>query len=232
MSTAVIMTGHARTFATCIHTFKWHVARHYADPSFYVSTVRDEDSAGMEPLLRKLFPSAPVYIEQIEAQPNIPEPAEPVRFEPYARSVPVQAVLRQLWQNERGWELYKRTATVEAKTFIRVRPDLYFHSLSNPPLGDPFPHTAFTPKWGRFGGVNDRFAIMGRAAAEYYLTAFSYMPTAMSAGCPLHPESLVMAAMELRGCNIDDSLSVQFSTWRKDGQHRPPEIMAVDLLDA
>jgi len=232
MSTAVIMTGHARTFATCVHTLKWHILRHYPNCAFYVSTVKDEDSAGMEPLLRKLFPFSPVHIEQIEAQPDIPEPVEAVRFEPYARSVPVQAVLRQLWQNEQGWELYKRSAKVESATFIRVRPDLFFHSLRNPPLGELFPHTAFTPNWGRFGGCNDRFAIMGRAAAEYYFTAFSYMQTALAAGCPLHPESLVRASMELRGCNIDDSLSVQFSTWRKDGQHRPPEIMAVDLMDA
>jgi hypothetical protein len=228
MSTAVIMTGHARTFATCIHTLKWQVLRHYAAPAFYVSTIKDEDSAGMEATLRKLFPGAAVSVEAIDAQPDLPEPVEPVRFEPYARSVPMQAVLRQLWQLEQGWKLYERLGSEES-TFIRVRPDLYFHSFE-PPAQFVDAETCHSPRWGTFGGINDRFAVMGEQAAWAYFTAYSFMPKAMEKGCPIHPESLVKAAVTLRGCRSVTQLKTEFSTWRKDGQHRPPEILPWDLL--
>jgi len=232
MSTAIIMTGHARTFATCIHTFKWHVARHYADPAFYVSTIKDEDSEQMQAILRKLFPGAPVSMEAIEAQPDLPEPHEPVRFEPYARSVPLQAVLRQLWQLEHGWKLYQRLGRETEDTFIRVRPDLYFHDFVPPEINPPGADWCYTPWWGAFGGVNDRFAVMGELAANMYFTAYSYIPHAIEHGCPLHPESLVKAAMVLRGCTVVDRLRTEFSTFRKDGQHRPPEITPWDMAHA
>lgn len=231
MSTAIIMTGHARTFATCIHTLKWHVLRHYADPAFYVSTIKDEDSEPMQAALRKLFPGAPVNMEAIDAQPELPEPAEPVRFEPYARSVPLQAVLRQLWQLEHGWKLYQRLGRETERTFIRVRPDLFFHSFEAPPaqIDDD---KCYTPWWGRFGGINDRFAVMGEYAAGMYFTAFSHIQHAQAAGCPLHPESLVKAAMVMRDCVVVDRLKTEFTTLRKDGQHRQPEIMPWDLAHA
>ena len=230
MSTAVIMTGHARTFATCIHTLKWQVLRHYPAPAFYVSTIKDDDSAGMEATLRKLFPGAAVNVEAIDSQPDLPEPVEPVRFEPYARSVPMQAVLRQLWQLEQGWKLYERLGGEES-TFIRVRPDLYFHSFE-PPAQFVDAETCHSPWWGRFGGINDRFAVMGEQAAWAYFTAFSHMPKALEQGCPIHPESLVKAALTLRGCRSIDRLKTEFTTLRKDGQHRPPEILPWDLAHA
>lgn len=223
------MTGHARTFATCIHTFKWHVARHYGDLAFYVSTIKDEDSAGMEATLRKLFPGAPVNTETIEAQPDLPEPHEPVRFEPYARSVPLQAVLRQLWQLEHGWKVYQRMGRENEDTFIRVRPDLFFHSFEPPPV-EIDADKCYSARWGRFGGLNDRFAVMGEQAAWAYFSAYSFIPKALEAGCPLHPESLVKAALTLRACQSVDTLDVWFSTWRKDGQHRPPEVLPCDLV--
>lgn len=231
MSTAVIMTGHARTFATCIHTLRWHVLRHYADPAFYVSTIKDEDSAGMETMLRKLFPGAPVSVEMIDAQPDLPEPPEPVRFEPFARSVPLQAVLRQLWQLEHGWKLYQRVGRETEDTFIRVRPDLFFHSFEPPPvqIDADVCHSVW---WGRFGGLNDRFAVMGEQAAWAYFTAYSFIPKAQEHGCPLHPESLIKASLLLHGCKSVDRLKCEFSTYRKDGQHRPPEILPWDLAHA
>ena len=232
MSTAVIITGHARTFATCIHTLKWHVLRHYPDCTFYVSTVRDADSEGMEATLRELFPTSPVWVDMVDTQPELAEPFEPVRFEPYARSVPVQAVLRQLWQNERGWSMLQDHREDESPTVIRVRPDLFFHSFEPPHPQVTFPTDAATPWWGRFGGVNDRFAILGRKAAQCYFTAYSYIPIAMKQGCPLHPESLVLAAMDLRGCAVTAKLQTEFTTLRKDGTSRPPEIAAWDLAHA
>lgn len=229
MSTAVIITGHMRTFATCVHTIKWHVLRHYSDPAFYVSTVRDEDAESYK-ILHELFPGAPVRVDIVDEQPQLEEPPEPVRFEPYARSVPLQAVLRQLWQLERGWQLYERNCRETEDQIIRVRPDLFFHSFKHP--GTVAGVEAITPAWGRFGGVNDRFAVLGVFAARHYFTTFGKLARLQSKGCPLHPESLVMASLEDGQCNHEDILAAEFTTYRKDGSHRPPEFSPVDFLHA
>lgn len=229
MNTAVIITGHMRTFAACLPTLKWHVFRHYPGAAFYVSTIKDEDAPSAE-LLREHFPDAPVYIDAIGNQPDLPEPPEPVRFEPYTRSVPLQNVLRQLWQLEQGWELMLAKAHVEPDCVIRVRPDLFFHNFEQP-FG-PAHDSCYSPWWGRFGGINDRFAVMGYKAAQAYFTTYSRIPELQALGCPLHPESLVKASLLARGCESIDRLKTEFTTTRKDGQHRPPEILPWDLAHA
>lgn len=228
MSTAVIITGHARTFQNCIPTLRWHVLRHYEPLSFYVSTVKDEDSRGMYATLHALYPGAAVHIDEIDAQPDLPEPAEAIRFEPYARSVPVQAVLRQLWQLEQGWKFFEEAKHDDPDVVIRVRPDLFWHDFSRVEVD--YPNQAFVPAWGCFGGVNDRFAVLGARAARAYFTTYSQIPTLMGYGCPLHPESLVKAALEYGGAQVSRDMVAVFSTLRKDGQVRPPEFSHVDLI--
>lgn len=216
----VIYSGHMRTFAGCAHSQRWHVLRHF-DCAFYVSTVRDEQAETYK-LLHDLFPGAPVHVEIIDAQPDLPEPAEPVRFEPYERSVSVQAVLRQLWQLERGWKL-REDAAGNAQIVIRMRPDIFFHSWR---FYLPSAYEVATPYFGRFGGFNDRFAIMGANVAPAYFQTYSAIADLMRAGCPLHPESLVKAACE---GYVHTSLMTEFTTMRLDGQHRPPEVSIFDL---
>jgi hypothetical protein len=228
MSTAVIISGHMRTFRQCLPTLRWHILRHYPDAAFFVSTIKDEQSADAE-LLREWFPAAQVEIEVLAAQPVLPEPFEQIRFEPYARSVPLQAVLRQLWQLEQAWALYKRSRRDDAHTFIRVRPDLYFHSGLDQKITPDADH-ACVPWWGSFGGINDRFAIMGRVAAINYFHAYGNISGEEK--CPLHPESLVMAALHRGGCKISRKLPILFSTARLDGTTRPPEIMPWDIAHA
>jgi hypothetical protein len=228
MKTAIIITGHMRTFVHCVHTLRWHVCRHFrkGEISFYVSTIADQDASSAE-ILRELFRDSEVFVDRLKEQPLLPEPLEAVRFEPYARSVAVQAVLRQLWQLQQGWDLFRKNRSGNETHIVRVRPDLYFHDCE---WHDD--NTIQTPWWGRFGGVNDRFAICPADHAADYFTAYSFIPEAMAAGCPLHPESLVRAACELRGAPLTRRLKTTFSTWRKDGQHRPPEIAPWDLAEA
>lgn len=229
MSTAVIITGHMRTFRVCAHTLKWQVMRHYKDPAFYVSTVEDEDADSVD-LLHDLFPGAPVHVDLVEKQPELEEPAEPVRFEPYARSVPLQAVLRQLWQLERGWMLWERNQRQSESVVLRIRPDIFFHSFKHP--GTVAGTEVIVPWWGAFGGVNDRCAVLGLFAARHYFTTYSKITKLQRWGCPLHPESLVMASLEYGGCGIERTLKTEFTTYRKDGQHRPPEITPIDMAHA
>lgn len=225
MQTAdVIYTGHMRTFAQCIHSQRWQVLRHYDVAAFYISTVKDEDTDSWK-ILNELFPGVPVYLDIVDEQPTLPEPPEPVRFEPYARSVPAQAVLRQLWQLQRGWDLRNRSGG-SAPVVIRLRPDLFFHSFRKPEIDL---ESVATPYWGRFGGVNDRFAVMGCEAAHDYFSTFSRIGRLLDVGCPLHPESLVKASLEMFKQTIKDTMQTEFSTLRKNGEVRGPEVSPFDF---
>lgn len=139
-------------------------------------------------------------------------------------------------------------------TIIRLRADLWFHSFDLPHFKGPeFRHEetleeafrrvnhpdktpcageCFTPPWGEFGGINDRFAIMGPAAARYYFTVFDRIPELLASGCPFHPESLVAASLELGNVSLHRTLKTFFSTERLDGNRRWPEITPMDMLHA
>lgn len=259
MKTAVLYTGHMRTFAQCLPTQKWQVLRHYApDLTFYVSTIKDEDAESWR-LLEKHFPGCPVYVEVVPEQPHIPMPAgapDESRWvsgacfthEPFAISVPPQAVLRQLWQLNETWKLYRRSGDFGHTTFLRMRPDTWMqgfvpkHALPRlipPPdawYSMPSDHAgenvAETPWWGRFGGINDRMAVLGEKAAEAYFTTFARLPELIAAGCPLHPESLVCASLTAAGCPPSHKLKAEFSTLRKNGECRSPEISPIDFVHA
>lgn len=233
-----------RSFERCLPALHWHVFRHFPGAEFYVSTVKDEN-ATKATLLRDRYPGARVEIEVVKEQPEFPlPPGQPgwklggfYTHEPYAISVHPQAVLRQLWQLEQVWKLYATSNVIPAggaavhDLVIRCRPDLYFQSS---PFSfftkDDFPeeHEALTPWWGRFGGVNDRFALLGAEAAEAYFTTFSQRETLINGGCPLHPESLIKAAVEEKSGECSP-LAVEFSTLRENGEMRAPEISAIDL---
>lgn len=138
------------------------------------------------------------------------------------------------------------------ETIIRLRADIWFHSFEDPQercltrycaeTGKVDGHVqmqvavsefqCFTPPWGEFGGINDRFAIMGPAAARYYFTVFDRIPELLSSGCPFHPESLVAASLELGNVSLHRTLKTFFSTERLDGTRRWPEITPMDMLHA
>lgn len=231
MTSAIIITGEIRTLDKCLPNLWWFCFRYFPDAHVFVSTVKDGNSHKAA-LLRKYFQN--VTIEEVDAQPDFPDlkPWTPGQFyshEPYAISVTPAAVLRQLWQLEKGWQLYLQSG-IEAEVVIRCRPDLWFHDFdSGTEWLNPFPTDAFVPNWGAFGGIPDRFAILGRTAAESYFTTFSHHSRLMNIGCPLHPESLVKAALDSGGCKIIPSKFI-FSTLRMDGTMRPPEIVASDFL--
>jgi hypothetical protein len=265
MKTAVLISGHIRSFERCLPTQHWHVYRHFPGADFFVSTIEDTDAKKAE-LLRVKYPGARVEIEAVKEQPDcvaemrmkgveLPASWQPPRghpnhgsiarrdieyfytHEPYAISVHPQAVLRQLWQLQRCWELFtSKVAATDYDLIIRCRPDLYFHSFTAPDIvrmmqnetvivdGDPL--GSCTPFWGEFGGRNDRFALLSKDAAWMYFTTYARIPDLWEKGCPIHPESLIGASLE---AHANHKLFAEFSTLRSDGQMRPPEITRVDL---
>lgn len=108
---------------------------------------------------------------------------------------------RALYSLEKVTELWQGQAGPN-DLFIYLRPDMIYH--------DPFPFEEFaqklrregekmliTPDWALYDGLNDRFAIMGRAAAEAYgfrLKIISKYFEQMKS--PLHAEKLLKFTAE------------------------------------
>ena len=114
--------------------------------------------------------------------------------------------------------------------FIRCRSDLHFylcnigHSeevfenckyVRHTPF--PFPKEAWTPYWGNYGGVNDRFAILGKDAAKAYFETYDNLALMLDEGCPFHPETLVARSMERNFISIHRTLTAEFAFRRPDG---------------
>lgn len=245
MKTAIIISGHMRTFDLCLANLHWHVFRHFPGADFFVSTVADNDAPKAN-LLSVKYPQALVEIEAVPEQPDciailrekgvtLPDvfrKGAPYMHEPYNISVHPRAVAAQLWQLERGYDLHNLKKGHNYDCVVRCRPDLWFHSSvaacagiapENAP-GD----SAWVPWWGRFGGVNDRFAILWGKAAYAYFRTWSFVPAMLKDGAPLHPETLVAESLRLAGVQVLPLL-VEFSTARNDGSLRPPEILPQDM---
>jgi hypothetical protein len=246
MSTAVLISGQLRTFAKCWPTQRWHVLRHFDDPHFFI-TVQDE-MEGVEPfelgLLRAEYGSDHVHVD-LRTDPDLsahltPELAAAFHLAPYANAAPAHQLLLQHWYQAEVWKhfcnLKSQISDLKSPVFdtvIRLRGDLWFHSFEISDLESQMhERTALVPWWGRFGGINDRLAVMGPEAAKYYFTVFEAIPELLAAGCPFHPESLVKANLERGNINLYETLRTEFSTLRQNGQSRPPEIAPWDLAHA
>ncbi len=90
-------------------------------------------------------------------------------------------------------------------------------------IGDYFDedrNTVFAPWWGKFGGINDRLAVMGREAAEVYFNLYGGIEGLLKRGCPFHPETLLGAWLSQNGVVVTNTLMATFSTDRMDGSRR------------
>jgi hypothetical protein len=243
MRTAILLSGHMRSFELCLPTLHWHVFRHFPGASFIVAAFEDEDVDKVN-LLQHYYPESAIHVDRVREQPLFdlppawpPSARQPWDHAPYAISVDPQAILGQLWMLRRVWSAFDESGQC-ADLIIRCRPDLFVHSsrLHQPSWASghlpPFGHVAHVPWWGRFGGINDRFALLSKSAAPHYFDTFDRVAELVRRGCPLHPESLIAASLEAGGVKVDPTLRIEFSTLRKNGQMRPPEISAIDLAHA
>lgn len=258
MKVAIIYTGAMRSAEKCLPNQKWQVLRHFPDAKVYCVTEQDEDHEKTALLGLAASVSYVKQPEMVipSGCPSEWRPGQPYMHEPYHISVDPRAVLGQLWMLREGWRLYQE-ANDPADLIIRIRPDLWFHSFEFPHafrMFKPDPSkvtvtikcdanqmadvvrqldersaTACTPFWGKFGGCNDRFALLGAKAAEAYFTTYDHIPAMIAEGAPLHPETLVHYSMNRAGISICDDMKAEFSTLRKSGEMRPPEITMIDL---
>jgi hypothetical protein len=122
---------------------------------------------------------------------------------------------------------------------VRLRPDLLFMRFEIPSEIDWLnngvrvvaPDFCFTPWWSRWGGVNDRIALLGPLAAREYFTTFTKIERLMKAGCPLHPETIVDRSLRDGGIIPSHTLATEFVAARLDGSFTPFDPSTIDIVE-
>lgn len=223
-TTAVIYSGEARSFAQTFANQQWHLLRHLPDPEFFISVADDAQADDMPRMLRTRYPADRIHFEKV-VQPTLPEPPPDPLFLGFKPSVPAQAILRQLWALQQAWAF----AGEPLGLTVRIRPDIAFTRFELPNLR--YSPSCLTPWWGRWGGVNDRFAFLCDFGVVPYFTTFCRIERLMDAGCPLHPETLIAASLRDAEITLHHTLAAEFVTVRMDGTTRPADITMIDVVE-
>ena len=239
MSTAILYSGQLRTFAACYPTQRWHVLRHVINPHFFFTI---QDQPDIDEILAPLI--ADYGVDRVHVQrltdPDLTAELTPLLSRayhqaPYANAAPAHQLLLQHYYQAKVWKFFQSlssqlSALSSIDTIIRLRPDLWFHSYESTRASTVWEDEVLTPWWGRFGGLNDRFAIMGPAAARAYFDVYAKIPELLgSYRAPFHPETLLLARLEMAQIHVTQTLCAEFSTLRANGTARPPEISPIDL---
>lgn len=229
MKTLIIYSGQARTFDQVWRNHRWYLWRRYPGAAVCASVSDDEDAEKME-ILNQHFPVC--YVEKCLQQVttiNRPTTVERDLAAGYNRSATEDAIFRQLWHLKRAWTCATSVFGIDFDQVIRVRCDTRFLRLE--PIYNPASDAAHTPWWSRWGGVNDRFAILGALAAGHYFETYDKLLGLFDAGAPTHPETLVRASLELGRVKLHDNLSCEFVTVRKNGSIIACDPTLIDQAD-
>ena len=177
------------------------------------------------------YPKENVHLESINDPTDLPViPAVKGAFAPYANATTHEKLMLQHWGNKKVWDFFCASADTESfDVIIRIRPDLWIHRFQKP--RNLRVNECFCPWWGKFGGVNDRLAIMDKYAAEIYFSVLDVIPKLLDEGCPFHPETLLAEVMQSQSTAIESTLMAEFSTERMDGTRRWAEIVMSDIAE-
>ncbi len=233
MKTAVLISGQLRTFRKCYLTQRWQIFRHYEpDIHFFASLSGADDASLAESILLEDYNS--IYIESYDDPTDLPNiPTEQGTFAPYANATSHYKLMLQHWGNKKVWDFFASSAATESfDVVIRIRPDLWIHRFQPPRTDSSFMSNAVcSPWWGKFGGINDRLAIMGKEAAPIYFGLYDAIPRLLSNGCPFHPETLLAEHLRIADVIVESNLMTEFSTERMDGSRRWAEIVMSDMAE-
>ena len=234
-STAILISGQFRTFEQCLPTQHWHVYRHFPDCHFFLvmqKTVpgpHSVDSEAMVKLLEGKYGKDKVHAKLIDDPTGLPMIPKKFGFHaPYENAAPHPQLMMQHWYQNEVWKLFNEHAT-KFDVILRMRGDNFFHSFTMAP--QPLPQNiVYSPWFARFGGINDRFAVISPdGAAAAYFTVYEKIDELLKLGCPFHPEALLKAALEIASVVSDDKLMADFASYRVNGQHRHMETLPVDM---
>jgi len=204
MKTAILISGQCRTLDLCLPNLRAQIFRHFPQADLWISVASGPDAAqanllaglGMNVRLLEAV-EQPVLDERDYRQRSMGGPYS-IGTGPSDQTI-VQRILRQAWHLHR---VYARAVASGENydTYIRLRTDQWFIFGA---AGFPIitPETAAIPWWGAFGGVNDRFAMLGSAAAEAYCW-WPQLDPLLAVGCRFHPETLTKFALERARCRI------------------------------
>jgi hypothetical protein len=247
MKIAFIYTGQARTFKEVIENHLWFAFRHFDKPTVFASMADDPQA---EDLLLLRDHGYTVHFEKV-VQPEIPEPATRPHQFGYPRSVSAQSVLKQLWALNRAWEFFNEKREGDYDLIVRIRPDSRFVRFELPKSyrlqallyssqtgADGLnwregikPYLCLVPWWASWGGINDRLAVMGRDAAKAYFTAYTKIDELVAKKCPVHPETMIAAALDMAKITPERMLPAEFMTLRMDGATTPIDMTMIDLAE-
>lgn len=193
---AVFYSGNARTFASCFPNQYFYVLRHFKDVKVYASIASDAEANSVNALQERFKNTCIEFVDQ-PAFPKADEMAAKHQHAGYPCTAKGQNILRAFWHYKKAFEMCNQPDNFDL--FVRIRPDIWFQEFDMPPVGCIRDWDCWTPPWGSYGGINDRFAIMGRIAAERYFKAFDMLDIMIAEGAPLHPETLTRYAVERDG---------------------------------
>lgn len=235
MKTAVLISGQMRTFRKCYPTQRWQIFRHYQpDLHFFVACCKDDQSDDAF-VLSKDYPNENVHFVAVPDPDDLPDiPIQKGAHAPYANAASHHKLMLQHWGNKKVWDFFSSEAKESFDVIIRIRPDLWIHRFKPFVFQNVFPIdkiTVISPWWGKFGGINDRLAIMGQEAAPIYFGLYDMIPSLLKHGCPFHPETLLAETLRLSGMNVRSNLMTEFSTERMDGSRRWAEIVYSDIAE-
>lgn len=228
MKTAVLISGQMRTFAKCYPTQKWQIFRHYGPDIHFFVSCKDDPQADSVRLLFADYEN--VNAERYQDPTDLPAiRSESGAFAPYANATTHEKLMLQHWGNKRVWEFFASSADIESfQVVIRIRPDIWIHRFT--PAWPNF-DGCLAPWWGKFGGINDRLAIIGKFAAACYFSTYDVILQLLEKGCPFHPETLLAESLRMGGITTESTLLAEFSTERMDGSRRWAEIVTSDMVE-
>ncbi len=217
LKTAVLISGQLRTFKKCYPTQKWHIFRHYEPDIHFFASVCNDDQTKDIGLVTQDYPNIQVgiYDDPTDLPCIAPDKGA---FAPYANATTHDKLMLQHWGNKKVWDFFVSSAATESfDCVIRIRPDLWIHRFQPPYTAA---NVVVAPWWGKFGGINDRLAVMGREAAETYFNLYSGIDGLLKHGCPFHPETMLAGWLQMCGVTVENTLMATFSTDRMDGSRR------------
>ena len=205
--TAILISGHARSFKWIFENQCQRVFSRFEHPVFFCSIVEDEQARDIE-LLKTKFPESDVFIEYVKEQPDCVELigrelfpkasrnyidgwfkkcVQKSKYAPAPHASP-QTIFASLWHQNRVYEMMESARVSDIKYYVRHRPDLSFTNLELPKTIER--NECYVPWWSSWGGINDRWAVMGELAASAYFTAFKGLAVFLNNDVGLHPETL------------------------------------------
>lgn len=259
MRTAIIYSGQARSVSQTWENQFWHL-RHFPNKEIFYSVADDERADDMAFLMG--MPGCSLFVGEKVVQPPVEPWPEKTAFKcGYPRSTSQEGVLKQLWAWNRAWEFFCEKANPEDfNVVVRIRPDTAFLRLELPNqnwlpdnqwtreawdywasrnLSVGIDRLSLHPRWAKWGGQNDRFAILGKKAAKAYFTTWQKLPELKAQGCPCHPEQLLDASLRMDGITPSSTLKAEFLTVRLPTKEHPDrwtyepcDISGPDLLDS